>query len=179
MYITRKAFNSLSMYPSDRTMKTKILQDTFCAIANELGSGDQAWMYLYAKRINEKSGITLGSHVMKRYQLPVNFDNLDNVDEKFDKLESLVCSALRIDPDHEKLIKEQKVPELIKILEKMRDYHELRFRSRVALAISYVKKPNKTFKVNHWIYSNTYALVRIKGLVLEKDKGVAYISYFF
>jgi len=86
-------------------------------------------------------------------------------------------SFYRIDPDHEIVIKRQHCDALIEQLSICRDYHELRFKARISTAILNVKRPDKPFIVKHHSLPHLHAVCLIKGLILERDKGVCLVSY--
>lgn len=86
-----------------------------------------------------------------------------------------------IDPEHRELIITScgLHKTLISVLSTLRDYHELRFRARISVSIlSNYKKKNARIRVNHWYTDDVWAEVAIQGMVLEKDRGLAIVSYF-
>jgi len=87
------------------------------------------------------------------------------------------CTGLDIDPDHVIMLTEMDCMWIAEILSDMRDYHELRFRSRVCTAASNVYVPDIPFIVEHWYDSRYIAKCVIKGTVFDKDKGLLVVSY--
>jgi hypothetical protein len=85
---------------------------------------------------------------------------------------------IKIDPDHLRLLNECKgVSRLKYLLSHSREYNDLRFRHRVAVAISLAMKPDKPFRVNHWFMKDIKAEVLIKGMLFDSDKGIAIVTF--
>jgi hypothetical protein len=181
MILSTKAYMSLMSYSADKTEKQKVLVSYFLRLANKLGTYTAAWKSLIYQRIHEKLGIDLqaDAKLTKTHKIPTGFKEMVKNKYDFKGFQSCICGPEDPDPDHILLAKHRGLDHSINLLSRLRDYHELRFKSRIAIAIAYNRKPERCFKVSHWKYSSLHALVKIKGLVFEKDKGVVYVSYFY
>lgn len=179
MIVAEKTFKSLMDYPSTKEERRKALKRYFNEKTEELGFRTSAWFKIFEERIHQKLGIKLNEPIsvpkLSKGFVPSSIKK----DEMFDAKSSYLNETeMDIDPDHQILLRTRSMSQLEPLLRSSRDYSDLRFKSRVSLAICNNKKPEKCFRVNHWCLSDFYALVKIKGLILEKDKGVVYVSYF-
>lgn len=182
MIITDKAYAEMMNYPSDKNTKREYIKEYYKLALGMLGTHTAVWKHFFSNKIFEKLGINLDNPFQSKVnRVSTNFLSTQRIKlEKIDDLPKVCVNILKceIDPDHHRFISQKGAADIIPYLQMSRDYHELRFKHRVAISIAYNKQPEKCFKVKHWKFSNLYALVKIKGLVLEKDKGVCYVSYF-
>jgi hypothetical protein len=180
MKVTNKAYLSLMDYPKEKNEKKLQLQFYFQRLTRTLGYQTAAWRQMLEERVFEKIGINIVnpfkshlSHISKGFEAQPKENNPFDITTCF-----LNFMEIDIDPDHLLFLQQRSMTSLASTLRLLRDYHDLRFRNRVSVAISINKKPEKCFCVKHWKFDNLYALVKIKGLIYEKDKGVVYVSYF-
>jgi hypothetical protein len=180
MKITTKAYLSLMDYPNDKNTKRLHLQMYYNDLVKKLGYHTAAWRVMFEERVFQKIGLNIQNPFKSHHaRLSGGFEPTRKIPLPFDIEKCLINDISDdLDPDHLMFLNERSMNSLRDQLMYIRDYQELRFRHRVSLAIAYNHKPEKCFMVKHWKYDNFYALVKIKGLIYEKDKGVVYVSYF-
>jgi len=91
---------------------------------------------------------------------------------------AILDTPILLDPDHKEILDGEKLSKLADVLSKSREYHDLRWRSRISKAIYTARRPETKIRVNHWFNSEIYAEVYIRGLILASDKGLAFVSFF-
>nr|APG79236.1 RNA-dependent RNA polymerase [Beihai barnacle virus 6] len=174
-------------YIKDLRMGVKLID-----IANQMRDLTGAYrMYCYEtirKRLNlEISKFHSEIPEGKAHKLLKEPKKLKPVEEfpsrNYDKSTVYLKYRERIDPTHIKIIQESGLSDtmqstLINILEKSRNYSDLRFRHRVAIAIRNVRRGGTCFEVSHWFRADRLARVYISGMILQKDKGNCTVCYF-
>jgi len=188
MRIHQRAFESVCKYPIEKMINEMYSSEQINHLLYQYKSSDKVYLMLQrsASRMRRveigpngllqprvvKSDLKKGLSPIARYfKVP------------FTGWSDLVFKGVPIDPDHLYIINreletKEKRERCIKILSSSRDYHDLRFRAKLSQAILITKRSGKGGKLISSIDKNKHAEFMIKGMILERDSGVVYVSYF-
>lgn len=179
MIINDKSYLALKTYVDDKMCKRRELKEYYLNLHKLYGYGTAAWKHLVLEKVYNRLGISIdGKSRSNKESKGFSSQKMIHLRD-FDIRTSFINEApLDIDPDHARFLELRSCQQLIPMLARLRDYSDMRFKHRVSQSIAFNKKDNSTFRVNHWKIESFYAIVKIRGLVLDKDKGVCYVSYF-
>jgi hypothetical protein len=177
-----KAWLSLKQYHEEKIIRDQRVNSIIQKMISQIEKPLQ--IHYILSRLSTNYGVIhdMSRDGLKFYSKKYN-DNNDVISSvalggEYMTMNSCISTYEPIDPDHYEILKREDLLEIAPLLAKCRDYHEARFRARVCLAIGIARKPNSKLKVKHWRNEDRSAEIVIRGLLFEKDKGVAYISYF-
>nr|WPV74324.1 MAG: RNA-dependent RNA polymerase [Drosophila Sunshine bunyavirus] len=178
-----RTFYAAHVYNQMKTRRDITDVELQIALANLFGSGPRAYYFMQYRRMRAKSSIGCDEDghrfiKLKRYNATNKLYASDQL-----PLSRFCSSHLRIeynkiDPDHMMLCLNNTSLISVHYLATSRIYYELRCKARIATAILLNYKPDTSCKVNHWDNDRIYFEYKVSGLLLEKDKGVAIVSYF-
>jgi hypothetical protein len=173
--VHRKSYESMMAY-ADEKVKTEL---QISRRANEIILiGNDELIGLINLKFKRSFGFELVEYIHKNRTRCRKLRPLNPVRSETDFRETML-NELPLDPDHVEVFTRFNVSkELISIFSSSRDVHEMRFKRRVSVALSIVRRCGKPVRINHWLTDQIYAETVICGELFKKDGGVAYVSYF-